>query len=111
MLVGRNISTQHVFNSAVGALCLTICLRVVRGGKAEAGAKEMIELLPKVTSEAWVTVRDNDRGKTEVTEDVIEKDVGVGRGIDTAGGRDKDDTFGQPVHEGDDGVMTARCRR
>ena len=57
MLVGRNISTQHVFNSAVCALFLTICLRVMRGGKVEAGAKEMIEVLPKVTSDSQVVKR------------------------------------------------------
>ena len=38
-LMRSYISSEHVFNRAVGTFCLAVCLRVMRCGHVEFGAK------------------------------------------------------------------------
>jgi hypothetical protein len=81
MLSRGNISAKHVFHSAVNAFCLPICLGMVGCGKIEACSQALEQGLPKVAGESRVTVRDEDRRETKVTEDVIKEDVSIANGI------------------------------
>ena len=59
-----------MLNGAVGALGLSIGLRMISGGEGEVRTEGGVKRLPKVTREARVAIRDDGLGETMEFEDV-----------------------------------------
>ena len=74
LIVGaRAVRPKDVFESAIGALSLTVGLRVVSRGDVELDAEELHERLPEGGLEAWITVRDDGVGDTMKGDDLEEE--------------------------------------
>ena len=57
-----DIGSKNLLNGAVDALGVAISLRMIGGGEVECGAQSRSEGSPKITGEARVSIRDDDRG-------------------------------------------------
>ena len=54
-------------------------------GKIEACFQALEQGLPKMAGKSRVTIRDEDRRETKVTEDVNKEDVGIANGVNGPG--------------------------
>jgi len=72
-MVWSHKSTEHALKSAVCTLGLAVCLRVVCSRYGQIGSHKAGELFPEYTSEARITIRDQDTWQSMVSKQVIKE--------------------------------------
>jgi len=68
-------AAEDVFDNAIHALRLTVGLRMVRCGHVQLSAQHLKDSVPKLPSEAGVSIRDDRYGQPVLAEDPIDKQL------------------------------------
>ena len=106
-----DVVAEAFLEGAVGALGLTVGLRMVSGGHGELGAEAVQKRAPEVSGETRVAVAEDGLGDAVVTNDFAKEEPGEFGCSDGGGGGDVVNHLGELVDEHDDGVVAAARTR
>lgn len=110
ILLVRAIASDELFDNLVGALCLSVRLRVISGGGLHLDLEEFHQMLKEVGNEDGTAIGDDGLREAMETEDVGEKEegkIGSGNGFDRW---DEVRLLGHAAHNSPNRVASTRAR-